>query len=191
MEIRTPHACLFPFQEGDKVFVDGYRVLNPQNPVRVWRWSDRRSPTSSKVPVVGHWAWDINEAVHLLHGMHAIELFFDHVPGIFFSTAPCCPVFVNLRDGKKSWARHCSFPERRFEPGTSFSEDAWLGYAIRDGAKFTSSTDLNPQQERFIVIKDRWLPEMVRMLNAYHSKGYLVPRDRPAAPIAQRKSRGL
>jgi len=173
MEIRTASPCLFPFLAGDKVFVDGYRVLNPHEPVRLWNWSTHPSPTSAKTRIVGHWPWSISEAHSLLRGMHAVELYYDHTPGVIHAyTGSRNPVYVNLRDGKSSWARDHSFPCHGFRRDDSFAEDSWVGGAIRDGAKFSSSFGLNPQKEQFVVIKQLWLSELMRMLNAHHYPHY-------------------
>lgn len=170
MKIQTNSPAIFPFHETDKVFLDGMRVRNPHEAARKWEWSVRISPTAAKLPVVGHFPMDVAEAHYLLTTLHAVDIHYDHTPGVIDSTG-FGPGYVNLRDGESSWVRNCALGDD-FAPGSGYVEDAYFGSVERDGCKFYSSLDLNPNGERFVIIKELWIEYLVQRLNAFHRKGY-------------------
>jgi hypothetical protein len=152
------------FDKDSLVYVGDRRIRYPHKPPAQWVLSSNPSPTAGKVLVVLLYPESFEEASKTLLELHAVGIVFDDEPVV--SPFPFGPTWVNLRDGKPSWA---AWSARATLRERADGQAGVLGYQWQDGAKYMNSCSQNkpyPYSLEGIVIQKGWMGELARQLGA-------------------------
>lgn len=155
-------------------FLDGHRVLNPDDPVGKWTVSEKESPTWLRG--VSGWSsfykpHTIDAAERLLRGLHAAGIILASETAWLGHPFPNGICWVQLADGKDSFAQRTAkntYGELRDNAKHGYF--AFLGNRLgQDGAKFSTSCESQVEHhEPYVVaIEDQWLKKLAKRTNAF------------------------
>jgi hypothetical protein len=149
-----------PFEQKSTVYWDDYRIINPHEPPRFWKPNYRVCPTAKYAEPLLLFPDCVEEAYYLLsREIHVCGLVFDDEP--VDRPWPLGPVWVNLSDGKKSWASHMALLTYDCAGKTGV-----LGHLTQDGCKFSSGYSLNLRSTvQGVILKKRWIPYLQELLH--------------------------
>jgi hypothetical protein len=153
---------LSQWSKEDKVYVGDRRVVDPSKPPAQWVLSSKVSPTSAGLPLIVVYPNTFGGAVEALQSIHAAGLIFDDEP--VTNPFPFGPTWVNLKDGKDSWAVWSAKASHRSRVE---GQSGVLGHQYQDGAKFMGSCDRNALFTlQGIILKKEWMGALARELGA-------------------------
>lgn len=154
-----------------RYFLDGRRVLNPDEPIGEWRMSGKVSPSWLKRSAGGWTSFyvphNIDVAERVLRSMHTCGLIFSNQRANAAYPFGC--VWVRLNDGNEdSWARRGVIGSYGEEIPVKY--EAFIGDAYyQDGAKFHTSASRYVQyhEPHTVALKVEWLRPLTKRLKAF------------------------
>lgn len=169
--LSRPDMSLVVHRAYNCSYLNGFRVLNPKDPIGCWRMSKKFSPTWCRL----HPTW--GDSFYVPHDITVAENFLRSVPLSLITLDTQPPdwinpqvVWVKFDDPRFRWAIHVIQHNYSLDPELN-GRDGFLGDAhYHEMSKLRCFIRQHAPMDLLfhIALKAEWLPELARRLNALH-----------------------